>query len=155
MTKVIYGERIGREARLSLGCSAVIFDQKREKILLTRRADNGQWCLPSGRVDPGESVSEACLREVWEETGLTVELKRLVGVYSSPHRISTYPDGNRWQVIAMHFEATITAGQLQLSDETTEIGYFSPAEIKGMEMLEPHRERIEDSLANQVEAYVR
>lgn len=155
MTKIIYGERIGQEARLSLGCSAIIFDEDREKILLTRRADNGQWCLPSGRVDPGESVSEACIREVWEETGLRVRLVRLVGVYSSPHRISTYPDGNRWQVVALHFEGAVIGGSLQLSDETTEIGYFSLIEIEDMDMLEPHLERIADSLNACKEAFIR
>jgi ADP-ribose pyrophosphatase YjhB (NUDIX family) len=44
-----------------LGCSAAIFDE-RGRILLTRRADNGQWCLPGGRMESGESAAEACER---------------------------------------------------------------------------------------------
>jgi len=58
-TRVMFGERIAKEGTLRLGCSAIIFDEGREKVLLTRRTDNGQWCLPGGRVEAGESVSEA------------------------------------------------------------------------------------------------
>ena len=67
MTKVLYGERISRQGKLRLGCSASIFDEQ-GRVFLTRRADNGQWCLPGGGMEAGESVTEACEREVWEET---------------------------------------------------------------------------------------
>lgn len=155
MAKIINGERIGREARIRVGCSAVIFEPGEERILLTRRADNGRWCLPSGAMDPGESAAEACEREVWEETGLHVQVVRLVGVYSSPHRIVAYPDGNRWQVVALHFLAKVTGGALQLSAETTEFGYFSIEEMEGMDIIETHRERITDSFENQLQAIIR
>lgn len=95
MAKIIEGERIGAEARLSVGCSAIVYDDAGEKILLTRRTDNGQWCLPGGAMEAGESLSEACIREVFEETGLHVRVLRLIGVYSTPHRIIQYRDGNR------------------------------------------------------------
>ena len=95
MTKVVFGERIGREGKLRLGCSAVILDETRQKVLLTRRADNGQWCLPSGGMEPGESAAEACAREVREETGLHVRVVRLIGVYSDPNQLIIYPDGLR------------------------------------------------------------
>src|SRR5436190_11343490 len=103
MAKVIYGERIGRTASLRTGCSAFILDPMGERVLMTRRADNGQWCLPGGAMEAGESLSETCIREVWEETGLVVRIMRLVGVYSTPHRIVTYPDGNQWQIISHNF----------------------------------------------------
>ena len=63
ITKIIYGDRIGAQGRVRLGCSAVIFDDQ-GRILLTKRQDNGQWCLPSGGMDAGESAAEACVREV-------------------------------------------------------------------------------------------
>ena len=83
MTQVLYGPRLGREGKIRLGCSAAILDEQ-GKILLTRRADNGQWCLPGGRMEPGESAAEACEREVFEETGSRVRVQRLVCVYSHP-----------------------------------------------------------------------
>lgn len=155
MAQLVYGERIGASARLSVGCSAIIFDTARERILLTQRTDNGRWCLPSGRMEPGESASEACARETLEETGLQTHIDRLVGIYTSPNRITTYADGNRWQLVALCFEATVIGGELTLSDETTAYGYFSLAEIEHMDVMEHHIERIHDALLQQEAAFVR
>ncbi len=154
MTQILYGDRIGKQGKIRLGCSAAIFDEQR-RILLTKRTDNGQWCLPSGALDPGESVAEACEREVFEETGLNVRVKRLVGVYSHPDQLTVYPDGNKFQIVALHFEAEITGGELGLSDETSDFGYFTMEEVEGLEMLGRHKERIIDTLVTQSEAFIR
>ena len=146
MTQILYGDRLGREGKIRVGCSAAIFDDV-GRVLLTRRADNGQWCLPSGGMEPGESPSETAIREVFEETGLHVRVKRLVGVYSDPNQLVMYVDGNKVQIVAIHFEAEITGGTLGLSEETTEFGYFSPEEIKDMELLGHHKQRVLDTLA--------
>lgn len=145
-TQVLQGERIGREGRVRLGCSAVIFDEKREKVLLTQRSDNAQWCLPGGAVDPGESVAEACVREVWEETGLRARVVRMIGVYSDPNRLVVYPDGNKVHIVALSFEVEIEGGEPGLSNETTAWGYFSAAEMAGLEMLGNHHERVLDAM---------
>lgn len=155
MAKLIQGKRIGRNARIRVGCSAAIFDPGREHILLTRRRDNGLWCLPGGAVDPGESAAETCVREVFEETGLAVEVVRLIGVYSSPHTVIEYHDGNRYQLIALSFEARINGGELGISDETSECGYFTCDQIDSLELMANHRQRIEDAFANQAEAFIR
>jgi ADP-ribose pyrophosphatase YjhB (NUDIX family) len=153
MASYEYGERIARTARLITGTSAFILDGTGSKVLLTRRTDNGRWCLPGGAMEPGESAEEGCVREVWEETGLEVRITRLIGVYSNPHRITTYSDGNRWQVISLSFAAEIISGEPGLSNETTEIGFFTTAEIEQMDVIDPHRERITDAFSNQVAAY--
>ncbi|MEX1019679.1 MAG: NUDIX domain-containing protein [Litorilinea sp.] len=145
MARYLYGDRIGREGRLLFGCCATLFDVTRAQVLLTRRTDNGRWCLPGGAMDVGESVEEACVREVWEETGLRVAVARLIGVYSTPHRLLEYADGNRFQMVTLSFEVTLLGGTLGLSDETTEYGYFSRAEIAQMDLIDPHVERIEDA----------
>jgi ADP-ribose pyrophosphatase YjhB (NUDIX family) len=155
MAKIVTGERIGKQARLTVGCSAIIFADNREKILLTRRTDNGRWCLPGGAMEPGESLIEACAREVEEETGLIVKVGRLVGVYSTPHRIIEYADGNRKQLVAHSFEAEIIGGELTLSDETTEYGYFTMDEIHNLDLMEHHQERIADALADQIIPFVK
>src|SRR5688572_6404576 len=153
--RIITGDRIGRGATLVAGCAAIIWDQHRERILLTRRSDNGRWCLPGGRMEPGESAAEACEREVLEETGLHVRIARLVGVYTSPDFVIGYADGNRYQIVAMSFEAEVTGGELKLTEETTEFGYFTPAQIKSMDLVEHHVQRIADAVANQSAAFVR
>lgn len=155
MAKLVYGERMGAEARLSIGCSAIIFDPAHERVLLQQRSDNCRWCLPGGHMEPGESAQEACVREVEEEMGLRVRITRLIGIYTTPHRIIAYPDGNRYQIVALSFEAVVTGGELRLSDETTEFGYFTPAEIESLDLMEHHRERIRDALAGQAAAFVR
>ena len=154
MTQILYGDRIGAQGKLRIGCSAAIFDSQ-GRVLLTKRQDNGQWCLPSGGMESGESAAEACEREVLEETGLSVRVKRLVGVYSHPNQLTVYSETDKFQIVALHFEADIIGGELGLSDETSDFGYFTLEEIEGLEMLGRHKERIIDTLANQKEAFVR
>ena len=153
--KIVYGDRIGRSAKLAVVCSAVICDQGSGKVLLTRRADNHQWCLPGGHMEPGESTEEACAREVLEETGLTVIVNRLIGVYASPHRITEYADGNKFQSVVMCFKATTIGGKLTLSEETTEFGYFNLPEIRTLDALDSTIERVSDALAEEAITFVR
>ena len=155
MTQVLYGERLGKEGQLRTGCSAIIFNETRTKALLTRRADNGLWCIPGGAMEAGESVAEACIREVWEETGLSVRVKRLVGVYSNPNQLVVYPDGNKVHIVVMSFEVEVTGGELGLSNETTEAGFFSVQEMETMPMHGKHKERVEDALLDLAEALIK
>ncbi len=160
MATILHGDRIGGDASLKVGCAAVLFDdasvpRDRVRVLLTRRTDNGLWCLPGGAMDPGESAAEACIREVEEETGLIVEVRRLVGVYSSPHRVTRYRDGNTHQFVALCFEVVGTGGTLGLSDETTEVGWFDEASLADLDIMENHRERIVDALGGHSEAVIR
>ena len=155
MTKVLYGERLGKNGELRIGCSATIFDNSHQKVLLTRRQDNGLWCLPGGHMEAGESVEECCVREVFEETGLQVRVKRLTGVYSNPDQLVIYPDGSQAHFVVLNFEVEVVGGDLGLSNETSEAGYFSLAEIESMPMHDRHADRIADSLTGQVEAYIR
>ena len=154
MTQILYGDRISKQGKIRLGCSAAIFDGQRH-ILLTKRADNGQWCLPGGGMDSGESVAEACKREVWEETGLKVRVKRLVGVYSHTDQLAVYFDGTKAHIVALHFEVELISGVPGLSNETTDVGYFTIDEIETLDMFGRHKVRIMDTLVNQQEAFIR
>jgi ADP-ribose pyrophosphatase YjhB (NUDIX family) len=155
MVAIIQGERIGKTGRLVLGCSAAIFDETRQKVLITRRTDNGQWCLPGGHVEAGESVAEACVREILEETGLKVEVVRLIGIYSDPHRVAQYADGNRYHAVTLNFEARVVGGSLCTSDETSDAGYYTAEEIAEMDFMMPLYDRIIDSFLGQEAAIIR
>jgi ADP-ribose pyrophosphatase YjhB (NUDIX family) len=154
-TQVLYGPGLGKQGNLRLGCCAVIFDESGVKVLLTRRADNGRWCLPGGRAEPGESVTEACEREVLEETGLRSRVKRLIGVYSNPDQLVIYPDGGKAFFVVLSFEAEIVDGKLGLSDETTEAGFFSMEEMETMPIHGRHDERVRDAVANMQAAVIK
>ena len=87
-----------------------------ETILLEKRCDCGWWGLPGGWVEPGESLAVAAVREVLEETGLSVEVTHLIGVYSDSGRIVTYPDnGDVVQLIDIVVGARVLSGSLMCS----------------------------------------
>lgn len=155
MTNIVYGDRVGIRGRLLLGVSASIFDSTGQKMLLTRRYDNGRWCVPGGAMEPGESVAEACYREVWEETGLEVRVIQLVGVYSTPHIRLEHPSGNVLQIVVLHFLVEVISGEPGVREETREVGYFSQAEIADMDVVEVERPRIEDAFADQPVTFIR
>ena len=148
MTQILYGDRISRDGELRIGSCAVIFDEDRKKILLTRRTDNGLWCLPGGKMEAGESVEECCQREVFEETGLEIHMRRLIGIYSNRDQLVIYPDGHKVQIVVLSFEAGVTGGKLGLSEETTAADYYDLSEMKSMPMHGRHLERIHDALTN-------
>jgi ADP-ribose pyrophosphatase YjhB (NUDIX family) len=146
MTEVLYGDRISQEGELRIGSCAVIFDGTHEKVLLTRRSDNGLWCLPGGKMEPGETVEECCQREVLEETGLRIEPRRLIAVYSNRDQLVVYRDGNKVQMVVFSFEAVVVGGTLGLSNETSDARYFTIAEVEPLVMHDRHKDRIFDAL---------
>jgi len=155
LTVIVEGGRIGRSVGLKVGCAAAVFDESGTKLLMTRRTDNGQWYLPGSGMEPGESASECCLREVLQETGLRVSISRLIGIYSTPGRIVVYSDENIFQFVSLFFEATIEGGSLGLSDETTDYGFYTQAEIGGLNVMESQVERMPDAFADRQAAFFR
>jgi mutator protein MutT len=119
MTTGSYGKQL-REAMgdalvISAGVDAIVRNEQRE-ILLIRRSDGGTWDLPGGAVEPGETPSEALLREIREETGLDVRIVRVAGVFGGKTFRHTYPDGNRIEAFSVTFECEITGGKLASRD---------------------------------------
>jgi ADP-ribose pyrophosphatase YjhB (NUDIX family) len=155
MAKLVFGPRLARGAPLRVGTSATLFDPNGQRVFLTRRADNGQWCLPGGAVEGGESLAEACAREMLEETGLSVRVVRLLGVYSNPDMLLTYPDGGRYHLIAHNFLVEHVAGQPGPSAEVTAWGWFGPGDLPGLDLMTHHRQRLADAFARQPEAFIR
>jgi ADP-ribose pyrophosphatase YjhB (NUDIX family) len=134
--------------------SAVIFDRKR-RLLLQQRSDGGQWGLPGGSVEIGESVRDAVAREVLEETGLRVTAGRLIGIYSEPGlQVVRYPDGNVWHYINVCFECVVQGGELTTCDETLALAYVPLARLPAT-LLPNHRIRIRDARARRATAFVR
>jgi ADP-ribose pyrophosphatase YjhB (NUDIX family) len=136
------------------GVAAIVHDGD-GRILLQRRSDNGRWGLPGGSVEIGESVREAILREVHEETGLTVEVERLIGVYSDPTlQVVRYKNGDVVHYISTLLECRILGGSLRTCEESLDLRFFDPAGLPD-DLLPMHRIRIEDALANRPAAFLR
>ncbi len=155
MVEIVRVERVGKGGRLAVGCSAAVIEPAMQRILLVQRTDNGRWAVPGGYMEPGESLTEACAREVLEETGLCIRVVQLIAVYTSPHILLKYPDGNQLQLIVLHFAAEPVGGTLRASEETTQVGFFSHAEVEHLDMGEFDRLRIGDAFAAHTATLVR
>ncbi|WP_428964323.1 NUDIX hydrolase [Micromonospora fluostatini] len=91
-------------------------------LLLGKRADDGQWSLISGFVEPGEQPATAVVREVEEETGVRVAPERLTSVISHPH---TYPNGDRCEYLNLGFRCRLLGGTARVNDDESEaVGWF-------------------------------
>ena len=134
-----------QEVRPSAG--AVIFNEAGE-VLLERRSDSGFWGLPGGGVDIGESVSDAVVREVYEETRAPRWDHALGRRYISDprHSIASYPSGDVVHYVNVLFECRRESGELRISSESTDIRYFPPDSLPE-NILVAHRVRIQDAVS--------
>ena len=119
----------------------VIIPSERRVILIRRGSDpyEGRWALPGGFIQVGETVEQAALREAAEETGLAVELARLVGVYSDPERD---PRGHN---VSVAFLVRTLGGELAAATDVSEVSVLDPSSI---ELAFDHRRIIEDALSS-------
>ena len=127
--------------RLVPAASAIVVDQD-GRILLHRRDDNALWSIPGGAMELGESIAQTAVREVKEETGLDVEVEALVGIYSNPRHVIEYADGEVRQQFSVCFACRVVGGELATSQESLEVGLFTPAEVGAMPVHESIRLRI-------------
>ena len=145
---------VTKATELRPSVAAVVRDGE-GKILLQRRSDNGLWGLPGGSVEIGESVTAAVVREVREETGLSVRVDRLIGVYSDPgFQVVRYPDGTVVHYVSSLFSCTILGGCLETCDETLALQFFDPAGLP-QDLVPMHRIRIADALSGRDQAFIR
>ena len=138
---------------LVVGVSAVVTDEA-GRVLMPRRADNGLWALPGGGMDLTESVPQAAVREVREETGYDIEITGMVGLYTDARHIIAYTDGEVRRQFNICLTGRITGGALSISDESTEVRWVPRNEVKQLPMHETQRLRITHFLQNRTQPYI-
>jgi 8-oxo-dGTP diphosphatase len=119
------------------------------RVLLVRRADDGRWELPGGRVDLGETAVAAAERETAEESGVTVKVTHLAGLYCDPGHVIVNPaTGEVRQQFAVCFHALAVAGQ-PVPDryETRDAAWLPVDQLDGLDIHPAMRRRIADVLS--------
>lgn len=132
-----------------------IFNNQGE-ILLQKRKDVNQWCVLSGHVEFGETIENAVIREIKEETNLNAHVVRLIGVYSSPLSQLYHYESQSCHYITSYFEAKLD-GELipgYSNEETSELRFFSIDNIPE-ELALMHPEWLSDALEQKEEAFIR
>lgn len=138
---------------LVVATSAVVTDE-RGRILMQRRADSGNWALPGGAMEITESLVQAVVREVEEETGYTVEVTGLVGLYTDARHVIAYSDGEVRRQFNVTFTARLAGGELRKSDESIEVAWIDPDELPTMPMHHTQRLRIAHNLERRESPYL-
>lgn len=135
------------------GASAIVVGDD-GRMLMHRRGDNGRWALPGGVMDIGESIRDTVVREVREETGLEVEPEYIVGVYSDPGHVFAYSDGEVRQQFSICFACRTVGGGLRTSEESPEVGWFTPAQLGDLDIHPSVRLRIDHYLERRPRAVI-
>jgi 8-oxo-dGTP pyrophosphatase MutT (NUDIX family) len=114
------------------------------RVLLQRRVDNGMWALPGGKMELGESLADCGIRETLEETGIRIEIAGIVGTYTNPGHVFAYDDGEVRQEFSICLLGHPVGGDLRISDESTEVAWFTPEETDDLPMVASIRKRLAD-----------
>lgn len=116
------------------------------EILLQLRRDTGQWAIPSGAQEIGETPSECAVRECAEETGIAAEVTGFLGVYSDPAHIVEYTDGE----VRQEYEVTLTGrpigGEPTANDEASDVRWVHPSQLERYDIHPTIRRQIDQYL---------
>ncbi len=126
--------------------ASVVLRNHRGEILLLRRAGSGLWTIPTGALKKKETVTACAIRECREETGLTVELTGLVGVFSDPRHRIAYPNGEVRVPVNVCFHGQPVGGELATDTESEEAAWVAPEDLDDYDIHPAIRRRISHAL---------
>ncbi|MFE9743626.1 NUDIX hydrolase [Saccharothrix saharensis] len=137
---------------IRVAVSAIVQDPT-GRLLMIRRTDNDKYAIPGGGQDVGETLTQAVVREVEEETGIHVEVTGLVGLYSNPNHVIAYDDGEVRQEFSICFRAQPIEGELRTSSESKEAHWVESDDLADLDIHPSIRLRINHGLSNRPEPY--
>lgn len=135
---------------------AVLVRDAEGRVLMIRRSDNRLWALPGGAQDIGETTREAAVREVREETGISIEITGLSGIYSDPRHVIAYDDGEVRQEFSIVFRGRPVgdSGAVRPSEESTAVAWVEPTDVPRLAIDRSMRLRIEHGLEDRAEPFL-
>ncbi|MDP9886491.1 NUDIX domain-containing protein [Pseudarthrobacter enclensis] len=136
-------KKIGNDPLWVPGVRGVVVDDA-GRILLAQRADNRQWALISGMLDPGEQPARGLVREIFEETAVVAEAERVVSVGAVGP--VTYPNGDVCEFLDVVFLCRYVSGEARVNDdESLAVGWFGLDELP--ELMPGHLTSIRQALS--------
>jgi 8-oxo-dGTP pyrophosphatase MutT (NUDIX family) len=125
----------------------VVVENDAGDILMIRRSDNGNWAVPGGAIDLGESMAQAGVRETLEETGIECQITGVVGIYTDPKHIIFYTsNGEARQEFSILLTGRLVGGEPTPSSESTEVHWVKPNRLADLKMDRSMRRRIDHYL---------
>lgn len=124
------------------------------RLLMVHRTDNDLWSIPGGAMDVGESISDAVVREVKEETGFDVRVTGMVGIYTNPSHVMAYDDGEVRQQFSVCFITELLGGQLRTSTETSEVQFVNREDLARLNIHPSIQLRIQHFLEGRSAPYI-
>ena len=113
------------------------------RVLLQRRRDTGQWAIPMGKQETGETVTQCAERETREETCVTVKVTGLLGIFSDPGHIVVYhSDGETGQEYGVIFLGEPVSGEPAANDEASAVGWHTREELTGLDIHPSQRRQL-------------
>ncbi|MFI5783425.1 NUDIX hydrolase [Nocardia sp. NPDC051570] len=146
--RIDYHDDPNAPAANSVRPSAGAFVQRDDAVLLICRSDNGNWSMPGGAHDPGESLSRTAVRETQEETGVNVHLTGIVGIFTNPTHVIHYTSNDEVrQEFTIIYRAEPISGEPTPSDESILVEWVPIDKIASLQMDPSQRKRINWALS--------
>lgn len=145
-TEYYYDPRAPKATSL-IPASNLLVVNENGAILLQRRRDTGQWALPGGAQEIGETAGQCAVRECLEETGVLAEITGFLGVYTNPDHIVAYSDGETRQQYETTYIGRPIGGEPTVNDEADAVCFVEPNDLDEYDIHPSMRQQIGDYLA--------
>jgi ADP-ribose pyrophosphatase YjhB (NUDIX family) len=154
MTRVDYYNDPNAPKANSIAIAVSVFIQDGDgRILMIRRTDNDLYSIPGGQLELGETLAQAAVREVREETGIECEVTEVIGLYSDPKHVIAYDDGEVRQEFSICFRADATGGDLRTSSESKEVFWIDPSKLGDISIHQSIRLRLRHAFEEKSSPY--
>lgn len=135
------------EANSIRQAAAVAILNEKKELLMLHRKDNKKWTMPGGTLEIGESMVDCALREVKEESGLSVEIKDIIGTYTDPNIRVAYSDGEVRQEFTLVYYGEAKNFDVKLDEESSKFVWVSLDEVEKLPLADSQKRRIADVIA--------